>query len=105
KQTRRLFSITDVGDFVSREVSYINAYLAPTSNLIVDAESAPINGLDQMMFGNMPRDGGYLLLDNDERLGFIKAERRAAKYLKDFVGSEDAIYGKRRVCIWVNEEE
>lgn len=104
-RTRRLFSITDDGDFVAREVSYINAYLAPTFNLIVEAESMPINGLDQMMFGNMPRDGGYLLLSGEDRMDFIEADPRSSKYLKDFVGSEDAIYGKRRVCIWVNEGE
>jgi hypothetical protein len=102
---RRLFSNSDEGGPVSRDVEYINAYLTPGANLVVDAESLPINGLPQMMFGNMPRDGGRLLMDNDERNSFVKQDKRTEKYLKDFVGSEDAIHGNRRVCIWVGEHE
>lgn len=105
KKTRRLFSTNDVGELSARDVDYINAYLAPTSNLIVEAESVPINGLSQMMFGNMPRDGGFLLLDEEERQKFIADDSRSSEFLRDFVGSEDAIYGKRRVCIWVTEDQ
>ena len=104
KKTRRLFATNDVGELSVRDVDYINAYLAPTSNLIVEAESVPVNGLSQMMFGNMPRDGGFLLLDEDERQKFIADDSRSSQFLRDFVGSEDAIYGKRRVCIWVTED-
>lgn len=103
--SRRLYSATDGGEFVAREVAYINAYLTSNPNLIVEGESTPINGLAPMMFGNMPRDGGNLLLTDEERLRMIGEDPRAAKYLKDFVGSEDAIHGTRRVCIWVNEED
>ncbi|WP_039815314.1 class I SAM-dependent DNA methyltransferase [Xanthomonas arboricola] len=103
--SRRLYSATDGGEFVAREVAHINAYLTSNPNLIVEGESTPINGLAPMMFGNMPRDGGNLLLTDEERLRMIGEDPRAAKYLKDFVGSEDAIHGTRRVCIWVNEED
>ena len=99
---RRLFSVADDGDALSREVDYINAYLAPTRNLIVEATSPPQNGLPLMMFGNMPRDGGHLLLDVADKVGIVKSYPSASKYLKDFVGSEDAIYGRKRVCVWVD---
>jgi hypothetical protein len=102
---RRLFSISEDGTVLSKEADYINAYLVPAPNMIVDATSVPINGLASMMFGNMPRDGGYLLLTSEERENIIESSESAIHFLKDFVGSEDAIYGKRRVCIWVNAEE
>jgi len=104
-KSRRLFSVSDKGDFVVSEVAYINAYLVPSANIVVDAESTPINGLDQMMFGNMPRDAGQLLMSVEERFEVVKNHPESSKYLKDFVGSEDAIHGKKRVCIWVREEE
>jgi len=104
-KSRRLFSVSDKGDFVASEVAYINAYLVPSTNIVVDAESTPINGLDQMMFGNMPRDAGQLLMSVEERFEFVKSHPESSIYLKDFVGSEDAIHGKKRVCIWVREDE
>ncbi|MBW8844026.1 MAG: class I SAM-dependent DNA methyltransferase [Burkholderiales bacterium] len=104
-KSRRLFSIAEDGGLVSRDVDYINAYLTPGPNLVVEAVSAPINGLHQMMFGNMPRDAGQLLMSTEERKALVAVEPRAGKYLKDFVGSEDAIHGGKRVCVWVGEAE
>jgi hypothetical protein len=104
-KTRRLFSIADDGSVLSKEAGHINAYLVPASNLIVEATSTPINGLAAMMFGNMPRDGGHLLLSVEERKDIICSHPNSSRYLKDFVGSEDAIYGRRRVCIWVGADE
>lgn len=98
---RQLFSISDDGSIFSAEVANINAYLAPARNLIIEGVSSPQNGLSPMMFGNMPRDGGHLLLDDRLRHKIISSYPEAAPYLKDFVGSDDAIYAKRRACVWV----
>jgi hypothetical protein len=102
--TKRLFSISDTGETAARDVQNINAYLAPASDLIVEPSGDAINGLPPMLFGNMPRDGGHLLLSVEDRERIVRSEPAAANYLRDFVGSEDAIYGKRRVCVWVNAE-
>ncbi|MGH6678177.1 MAG: DNA methyltransferase, partial [Bradyrhizobium sp.] len=102
---RRLFSISDDGSVLSKEAEYLNAYLVPAANIIVEAASAPINGLAPMMFGNMPRDGGHLLLNIEERKSIIRSHAESTNYLKDFVGSEDAIYGGTRACIWVSADE
>ncbi len=103
--SKRLFSIGEQEEYAVRDVGHINAYLTPAENVIVEAESSPINGLHPMLFGNMPRDGGSLLMTNDERLALIAEDKRVEKYLKDFVGSEDAIHGGKRVCVWVGENE
>ncbi|MHC2250053.1 class I SAM-dependent DNA methyltransferase [Bradyrhizobium elkanii] len=102
---RRLFSMSEDGEAVVLEADNINAYLAPAANLIVEAVPSPRNGLAPMMFGNMPRDGGHLLLTVDERKDLLKSDPDSFRYLKDFVGSEDAIYGLRRVCVWVNAQD
>ncbi|WP_411878177.1 class I SAM-dependent DNA methyltransferase [Polaromonas sp. YR568] len=104
-KTRRLFSFSENGGITSRDVEFINAYLTPGPNLVVEAVAAPINGLPQMMFGNMPRDGGRLLMTTDERKALVAKDGRAAKYLRDFIGSEDAIHGGKRVCVWVSESD
>jgi hypothetical protein len=61
--------------------------------------------MPSMLFGNMPRDGGHLLLSSDEYNTCISLNPESRKYLKSFIGSEDAIYGNKRICIWVNKEE
>jgi hypothetical protein len=104
-KTRRLFSIADDGSLLSKDAEYINAYLVPALNLFVEPISTPVNGLAPMMFGNMPRDGGHLLLSIEEQENIVESHPHSKQYLKDFVGSEDAIYGRKRVCIWVQAEE
>ena len=103
EKTRSLYSITDVGETVLKQTDNINAYLVPAKDCIVEPSTMPINGLHPMMFGNMPRDGGHLLLSIDEYKMFLAQSPESKYYLRDFVGSEDAIHGQKRVCIWVND--
>ena len=58
-----------------------------------------------MVFGNMPRDGGALLLQVSD-LDFYKSNDKIfLKYLRRFVGSEDLIHSKQRYCLWIEDEE
>lgn len=63
---RKLYSPADGDSSVVKDAENINAYLVPGPNVTVSPESKPQNGLSEMSFGNMPNDGGYLLLDVDE---------------------------------------
>ena len=102
---RTIYSISDTGEAISQECQNINPYLAPSSNVIVEAISSPQNTLSSMLFGNMPRDGGHLLMSVEERASIVSTNPLAEQFLKDFVGSEDTIYGRRRVCVWVEAQD
>jgi hypothetical protein len=58
-----------------------------------------------MTFGNMPNDGGNLLLDNEQALGAIKLHGVHKKFIRPLVGSQEFIRGEERRCIWVSENE
>jgi hypothetical protein len=58
-----------------------------------------------MVFGNMPRDAGYLLMDDDERRELIRKNPASRKYLKWFQGADDFISGRHRACVWVEEAD
>ncbi len=88
-----------------REVKYINSYLISAPEAVVDPTRVPINGLPQMYFGNMPRDGGHLLLNTSEKDILQKKCPKAHRYIFGFLGSEDMINGKTRHCIWVEDHE
>lgn len=102
-KSRKLFSTADDGDVVVREASNINAYLVAGPNIIVEPAAAPLNGLHEMVFGNMPRDEGNLLLTVQEKRNLEGADPASRPFLRLFQGSEDLIDGKYRACIWVRE--
>ncbi len=68
---RHLFSDVDGNGTTIKTVENINAYLVPGPNVIVGPLSRPLNGLSDMSFGNMPNDGGHLLLSAQEAAGAI----------------------------------
>jgi hypothetical protein len=101
----KLFEMQPGGELVERQVDNINAYLIPAPNIVVEAVRAPLNSLSPMVFGNMPRDAGYLLMDDDERRELIRKNPASRKYLKWFQGADDFISGRHRACVWVEEAD
>ena len=65
-KVRRLFAMNEDGETVIKDVPYINAYLVPGANVVVDKATRPLSGQSEMNFGNKPVDGGNLLLASDE---------------------------------------
>lgn len=102
---RRLYSSADDDASIVKEVENINAYLVPGPNITIGSQSKPRNGLSEMSFGNMPNDGGNLLLDADEAASAIRAHSVPEKYIRPFVGSQEFIRGIERRCIWVADDE
>lgn len=101
---KRLFDV-DGSQTVQREVANINAYLVPGDDVIVEPVSKPISESSTMLFGNMPRDGGHLLLDAEERRALLRSTPEANKFVKDYVGSEDFIKGEWRSCLWIEDKD
>ncbi|MGO0605274.1 DNA methyltransferase [Brevibacterium linens] len=79
----------------------INGYLIAGPNVLVEQRRSPLSAhLPSTTFGNMPRDGGHLLVEVDE-LSDVKADARAAKYLRPFVGARELIHSQERWCLWL----
>ncbi len=83
----------------------ISPYLVPNSTAYVEKANQPISGVAQMTFGNMPRDGGHLLLDAHLAARIICEDPIARSFFKRFVGSDELINGKLRYCIWINDSD
>ena len=102
---RRLFSTSDEGETIAREVDNINPYLLPAQNLTVQPVSKPLSNVSEMSFGNMPNDGGHLLLGTGEAEGAVVHHGVDPYFIRPFQGSREFIHGMQRRCIWVREEE
>ena len=105
KGTRRLFSANDDGAIVERCVPYINAYLVSGANSVVDQARQPISGISQMLFGNMPRDGGNFIIEGHERQLLLEKYPELEPYIRPYLGSEEMIRGKHRWCFWLGDRD
>lgn len=79
----------------------INGYLVDGPNVLVKSSSTPIsNVIEPAAFGNTPRDGGHLIVEQKDYEAFSQ-DAVASKYLHRFVGSRELLHGKPRWCLWL----
>lgn len=98
---RRLYSLDRNELNFLKEVENINAYLVSASNIIVDKRSESLVNLKSMTKGNAPTDGGHLLLNLEDLTCNDLSQIQSENILRRFIGSEDAINGKARYCLWL----
>ena len=102
---RRLYSENNEKKSVVREADFINAYLIAGPNVVVEAQTHPATTVSPMTNGNKPADGGHLIFDFDEAEAIRASDVRARKFVRRFIGSDEAINGKQRFCLWIEDEE
>ena len=102
---RLLFSVTDGIELSTKRVENINAYLVPGPNVVIQPLRHSMAGCSYMDLGNMPKDGGHLLFSATEADEAAKQEPAVAKYIFDFVGSQEFIKGIVRKCLWIEDSE
>lgn len=86
-------------------VNNINGYLVDASNLFIEKASFPISGEEPMIYGSEPREGGNLILNEQERAEIIKENREAEKIIKKFVSADDFLNNRTRYCLWIENED
>ncbi len=103
--TCNLFTEDSSGSVVAREVENINAYLVPAPDVVVVPVPSPVNGLNPMVYGNQPRDGGHLVLEADQMRDLRVRFPDNAYWFKRYIGSFEMIRGISRGCIWIPDED
>jgi hypothetical protein len=98
---RRLFSVTDNGESIARDVPNINAYLLATENVIVEKAMKPLTEVSVMDFGNKADDGGHLTLTPCQLDEMTLGAEVREKFVKRFYGSKEFINGDTRYCVWI----
>jgi len=90
---------------ISREVSNINAYLAPTRDVIVQPISRAPDERGTMIWGNKPTDGGFLFLNSAERENLLTADPQIAPLVRPFLGAQELVRGEQRFCLWIEDHQ
>ncbi|MEK6451947.1 MULTISPECIES: class I SAM-dependent DNA methyltransferase [unclassified Myroides] len=85
---------------IAKEVKNINAYLLDSDNIYITPKTKSISNLPEMNFGNMPNDGGGLILNQEEFDEIKSTVPNSNTFLKKFIGAEEFLKGKSRYCLW-----
>ena len=102
KGPARLFSYPDPrGEAVEAPAQSVNGYLVDGPNVLVEQRRTPLSpGLPDATFGNMPRDGGHLVVEAED-YAEVMADPVAAKYVRQYVGARELVRRQERWCLWL----
>ena len=103
-QARQLFSLNEERETIRKEVSNINAYLTAAPNIFVTKASEPLTQNTEMLRGNMPYDGGNLLLSTDEVKSLELNKEQHDRFIRRIYGSAEFIRGIERYVLWIENQ-
>ena len=99
---KSIFEYEDIkGEAHELKVKNINPYLVDAKDILITKRTNPLCNVPKMSFGNMPLDGGHLLLSDDEKNDFILKEPKAEKFIKPLISAYELLNGEKRWCIWL----
>ena len=99
---KRIFLYDDIkGDPHEVAASHINPYLVDSKDVFIRNRQKPICNVPEMSFGNMPLDGGNLLLTDDEKDELLAEEPGALKFIKPLISAREFLNNEKRWCLWL----
>jgi hypothetical protein len=89
-----------------REVSEINRYLLPASDIEVTSRSRPIcNFMPEMDYGNKAADNGHLIISPEAVDDVIPPGSKDRDLIRTLIGSSELLQGKTRYCLWIDDAD
>lgn len=88
-----------------RTCESINQYLLAGKKVAFDSSSAPLFGKNSMLLGNMPKDGGNLILSKSEVDKLLDEDFLIDRFVHRFFGSQEFIKGSKRYCLWIKDAD
>lgn len=84
-----------------KEVGHINAYLTEGPEIFITPRSKPISTAPEIVYGNMPNDGGNFLFSLEEKNDFISREPNSEKFFREIMSAHEFLNGEKRFCLWL----
>ena len=104
---KRLFDYEDIkGDPVENKVMVVSPYLFD-GGLLADPHTVvlevtkPSSKMPALVFGNMPNEGGHLILSSDQEREMLLANESSHRFVRNLIGADDLINGDHRKCLWL----
>ncbi|MCT7486691.1 N-6 DNA methylase [Aliarcobacter cryaerophilus] len=99
---KKIFEYENIkSDALEKSVKNINPYLVEGDDLIIESRNNPMCKIPKMNFGNMPLDGGNLIIEDEELEEFLKKEPNAKNYILSLISAREFLNNKKRWCLWL----
>ena len=93
---KRLYNGTSV-----KLSDHINPYLVCADDVFVQSTSKQISGMSPMHMGVMARDGGFLILSEEEYIDYCVKEPQGIKFVHPYMMGREFINNIKRYCFWL----
>lgn len=103
KDEKLLFDSFGENDSKPSIVKKISPYLDDDDGTIVTSRSTPLCDVSKMIYGNIPRDGGFYTFTTEEKEEFEKHEPASTKFFYEFLGSKEYINNKKRWILFLRD--
>lgn len=93
-------------EFTKHNCHTISPYLCDSNTVaIVRAKNKPFELQNNLSFGNMPNDGGNLILSYEDGQKLLNDHPNVKPFLKRFIGSSELMKSEFRYCLWLEGED
>lgn len=93
-------------DGLQIDAKNVNGYLADAPSVFIYRRTSVLSSsLPRMVLGSMPKDGGHLILEPEQRVEMVTSDNRAEKFIKRYIGSAELINDIERYCLWIDDRE
>lgn len=100
--TKRIFEYPDIkGEPVELAAKNINGYGIDAPDISIERRGKPICNVPPMSFGNMPLDGGNLLLTGQEYIEMIGEDPTMNHLILPFIGAKEFLHNEKKYCLWL----
>ena len=99
---KSIFEYEDIkGEAHEVNAKNINPYLVDAQDIFISKRKKAICNVPGMSFGNMPLDGGNLILSDNEKIDLLNKEPHIEKFILPLISAYEFLNGKIRWCFWL----
>lgn len=97
--------IYNEGMMLKQRVVNISPYLTEGPNIFVRRSRRILSWLPKMVIGNMARDGGHLILTEEDKNNLLNSYPEATSVIRKLYGTQEWIKGVPRYAIWIGDNQ
>lgn len=102
KSNKRIYDYdSEPGKITVVDAKNISPYLIEGNDTVLSNRSRPLCNVPEMKYGNKPTDGGFFILNDEERSRIIEKEPNSKNFIRPYLGAEEALNGGHRWCLWL----
>ena len=79
----------------------ISPYLTEGPSVLIESRSKPLCDVPASSYGSKPADGGFLIVEEEDRATFLESSSTGSKFLRPLLCADEFLHNTPRWCIWL----